>query len=264
MSQSVLTQIIYIAFNMSHYKTLSFFWVLLFVFSADNAFSIGVNPKSKGYLRSTTKGYSESRSENYANSESKNSSGARNTSSLSPQNSSIVYTLPAPKEAQPATMVEVLDGDTIQVILDGSPYKVSLYGIDTPEKTQPHGAKAAQVTTRLINRKKIQLKIYDKDKGRCSALVSVGKKNINELLVKGGHAWVNGKYCYEPFCSDWVAYQNKAKSKKKGLWEDSKPIAPWTWRGLPAHLRRGIQKGYSPVANGLRSRYGKFTTVMGR
>jgi endonuclease YncB( thermonuclease family) len=258
---------------MSHCKTLSFFWVVLLVFAADNAFSIGVNPKSKSYLRSTLKNSSEEKNKKPSNSGSNNSSGSkianssksRKNSYSAPKDSSILYTLPAAKEFQPATMVKVLDGDTIQVILDGSPFKVSLYGIDTPEKTQSHGVQAAQAVTRLINRKKIQLQVYDKERdGRCSAIVSVGGKNINELLVKGGHAWVNEKYCYEAFCSDWVSYQNKAKSQGKGLWSDSNPKPPWVWRGMPSHLKRGIKQGYSPVANGLRSRYGKFTTIMGR
>ena len=63
--------------------------------------------------------------------------------------------------------------------------------------------------------------MYDQDKkDRCLAIVFVGKKNINELLVKGGHAWVHKRYCYEQFCDDWLDYQNRAKSSKKGLWDN--------------------------------------------
>ncbi len=161
-------------------------------------------------------------------------------------------------------MVNVLDGDTIRVILDGSPCKVSLYGIDTPEKRQMHGPQAAHTVTRLINRKKIKLQIYDQDKeDRCLAIVFVGKKNINELLVKRGHAWVHEQYCYEQFCDDWLDYQNRAKSAKKGLWDDPNPVPPWVWRKAPSSMR-GEKRGYSPVENGLLSRNGRLTTIMGR
>ncbi len=254
------------------YKTLSSVWIVLLMFAVNNAFSISVNPKSKQFLRKTTKNYSKSRSKNYSNPGSgKSSHQGSGTASASGSGSyssstedTILYTLPEPKESQTATMVDVIDGDTIRVILDDSPCTVSLFGIDTPEKTQPHGEKVKQVLGKLLKRKKVNLKIYDKgNKARCLAVVSAGGKNINELLVKGGHAWVNRRYCYESFCSDWESYQEKAKSQKKGLWGYPDPKAPWVWRALPAEKRRSWERGYSPVANGLRSRYGKYTTIMG-
>lgn len=177
----------------------------------------------------------------------------------------IVYTVPEPKEFQPATMVDVEDGDTIRVLLDDSPFTVSLYGVDAPERTQMHGVQAMQALTRLLRRKKINLQIYDKERAsrRCLAVVAVGEKNVNELLVKGGHAWVRKKYCYESFCSDWLIYQKEAEDAKKGLWSYPDPRAPWMWRAMPPEQRYDLQQGYSPVANGLRSRYGKDTTIIG-
>ena len=162
-------------------------------------------------------------------------------------------------------MVDVEDGDTIRVLWNDSPFTVSLYGIDCPERTQPHGMQALQTLTRLLKRKKIQLQVYDTDQQqrRALAIVFSGKKNVNELLVKGGHAWVNIAYCYEPFCSDWLTSQQKAKEDKKGLWSYSQVIAPWVWRATPLEKRRVLQTGYSPVDNGLRSRYGKDTTIIG-
>ena len=89
-----------------------------------------------------------------------------------------MYTLPEPKVFQSATMVDVEDGDTIRVILDDSPFTVTLYGIDSPERTQPHGVQAVQAVTKLLNRKKISLQIYDKDREnrRCLAVVSVRRE----------------------------------------------------------------------------------------
>jgi micrococcal nuclease len=267
---------------MVRYKILSCVFVFLWIFSVQNALSIGVDPKSKRSLRKTLKNYSASKSKadsaSSKRSNSKNSSssssgkkktsraGKSSSGSAGGEKNKIVYTLPDPKAFQAATMVDVEDGDTIRVILDGSSFTVSLYGIDSPERTQPHGVKAVQVITKLLNRKKISLQIYDNDREnrRCLAVVSVGKKNINELLVKGGHAWVQREYCYESFCTDWLSSQAQAKAAKKGLWSYPGPIAPWLWKAMPPERRHVLQRGYSPVDNGLRSRYGKDTTIIGR
>ena len=270
---------------MVRYKILSCVCVLLWIFSVQHAHSIGVDPKSKRSLRKTLKAESASKS-NADSTSSKKSSSKSSRSSRSgkagtsrtgksgsgsagggkEERNKILYTLPEPKVFQSATMVDVEDGDTIRVILDDSQFTVSFYGIDSPERTQPHGMKAVQALTKLLNRKKISLQIYDKDRKnqRCLAVVSVGEKNVNELLVKGGHAWVQREYCYESFCSDWISSQSQAKAAKKGLWSYPEPIAPWVWKSMPPERRHVLQRGYSPVDNGLRSRYGKDTTIIGR
>ncbi|MCI5210352.1 MAG: thermonuclease family protein [Candidatus Electrothrix sp. ATG2] len=260
---------------MMHNKTLSIVCVLLLLFSAQNAFSISVEPKSKRALRSSVKKISESRKKldslegkrsrsSSSGKKEKSHSGKSGSASAAEERNRILYTLPEPKDPQSAIMVDVEDGDTIRVLLNDSPFIVTLYGIDSPERTQPHGMKAVQVITKLINRKKVNLLIYDKDgkSRRCLAVVSVGKKNVNELLVKGGHAWVKKEHCYESFCADWLSSQKKAQRAKKGLWAYPDPIAPWVWRS-PGR-KHAFQQGYSPVANGLRSRYGKDTTIIGR
>ncbi|MCI5130287.1 MAG: hypothetical protein D3904_01905 [Candidatus Electrothrix sp. EH2] len=244
----------------------------LFLFFAQTAYSISVNPKSKTALRNSLKKYSASRNTMDATAKRKGAakSGRKKTSRSNTYGSGekkdqIVYTMPDPKDFQPATLVDVEDGDTIRVLLDSSPFTVSLYGIDAPERTQTHGVQAMQVLRKLLKRKKIRLQIYDKERAsrRCLAVVSVGEKNVNELLVKGGHVWEKKKYCYESFCSDWLAYQKEAEEAKKGLWSYPEPRAPWLWRAMPPEKRHDLQQGYSPVANGLRSRYGKDTTIIG-
>ncbi|MCI5217798.1 MAG: thermonuclease family protein [Candidatus Electrothrix sp. LOE2] len=272
----------YLWVNMVRYKILSCVCVFLWLFFVQDAHSIGVNPKSKTFLRKTLKDYSASKSnadaalsnKSSSKSSSSSSSGKKKTSRAGGLGSAvgqgaenkIVYTLPESKAFQPATMVDIEDGDTIHVMLNDSPFTVSLYGIDSPERTQPHGMQAVRTLTKLLDSRKISLQIYDKkaEERRCLAVVSVGEKNVNELLVKGGHAWVRSDYCYESFCSDWLSSQAQAKAAKKGLWSYPEPIAPWAWRAMPPERRQTLQYGYSPVDNGLRSRYGKDTTIIGR
>ncbi len=261
---------------MLRYKILSCACAFLWLFSVQHAFSLSVNPESKKALRESLKDYTASKKQ--ANSALSPPSSSRNSGSSSSGSTSsssgsgggeknkIVYALPEAKAFQTATMIEVEDADTIRVLWDDAPFTVSLYGVDSPERTQPHGMQAVKALEKLLKRKKIQLQVYDADRGqrRCLAVVSVGKKNINELLVKGGHTWVKKEYCYESFCSDWLASQQKAKKAQKGLWSYPQAIAPWLWRAMPLERRRIFQRGYSPVDNGLRSRYGKDTTIIGR
>ncbi len=259
-------------------KSISCLLAALLLCSAGNAFSIGVNPKSKQYLRSTLKNHSASRSKAYSQAGEKSRSASGNSSTSASKrtkgksykssvNSSIMITPPVSKKSQPAKMVSIEDGDTIQTVINGSPCKVSLYGIDAPEKTQPYGPEAALAAARFIGRKNIQLQLYDKiykgnGTSRCLAVVLVNGKNVNGLLVRGGYAWVNKEHCYESFCSSWEADQRTAQAKNKGLWADTAPVPPWTWRNMTPE-QRGKQRHYAPVANGMRSRYGRLTTILG-
>jgi endonuclease YncB( thermonuclease family) len=109
--------------------------------------------------------------------------------------------------------------------------KVILYGIDAPEQDQPFGQEAREFLKESICKKKIKTKLYDKnDDNIDTAIVFVGGKNINELMVKSGYAWVYQPSCTESFCDDWIKYEEEAREQKKGLWSNSSRIAPWIWR----------------------------------
>lgn len=65
--------------------------------------------------------------------------------------SAMLPTPPAnvPADALPAQLVEVVDGDTIEVLLDGQAVIIRYIGVDTPEKGQP-GYRAAAEANRAI------------------------------------------------------------------------------------------------------------------
>ena len=46
-------------------------------------------------------------------------------------------------------------------------------------------------------------------------------------MVQAGYAWVYKRYCDKPFCAEWIAIEDKAKSSRIGLWKGPNPIAPW-------------------------------------
>ncbi|MCI5162884.1 MAG: hypothetical protein D3917_12885 [Candidatus Electrothrix sp. AX5] len=129
-----------------------------------------------------------------------------------------------------AVVSSILNSDTLGTNKKGHK-KISLYGIDAPEEDQPFGQEAKDFFRKKVFKKKIQEKVYDKkDDNTDVALVFAGGKNINELMIKAGYAWVYQPSCDESFCADWVRYEEEAKAQKKGLWGESGRIAPWIWR----------------------------------
>jgi hypothetical protein len=65
---------------------------------------------------------------------------------------------------------------------------------------------------------------------RLLARVTCDGVDANEEQLRRGMAWV-----YDQYVSDRSLYaiQDKAKSKKLGLWADPSPTPPWEWRHSP-------------------------------
>ncbi|MDA3835076.1 MAG: thermonuclease family protein, partial [Spirochaetales bacterium] len=126
---------------------------------------------------------------------------------------------------------KVSDGDTIKVTCNGRKVKIRLYGVDTPESKQRYGMEATQYTEQAVLNKIVDIRIIDTDRyGRSVAVVKQGGFNLNEMLVRKGHAWVYDKYCKESFCADFNQYEKQARQQRIGLWEDNTPKAPWDYR----------------------------------
>ncbi len=132
----------------------------------------------------------------------------------------------------PAKCVKVTDGDTIQVLTaDKKQVKIRLYGIDAPEKRQAHGKTARLYLAAHVAENDVEIEPITKDRyGRTVAIVKVGKSNICKVMVWGGYAWVYKKYCKKPFCEQWEKVEAEARAKKRGQWQDKKPVPPWEWR----------------------------------
>lgn len=95
----------------------------------------------------------------------------------------------------PAVVTRIIDGDTIAVVLDlgWGIYKndhVRFAGINAPEKNTDAGMSAkAFLETYIGLRTDIMIHSHKLDKyGRCLATVMLGDINLNNLMVKSGHA----------------------------------------------------------------------------
>jgi endonuclease YncB( thermonuclease family) len=138
---------------------------------------------------------------------------------------------PCPAWAWSGEVIGVADGDTITVLRDKQPQKIRLYGIDCPEKRQPFGNRAKQLTSELVFGKLVEVEPIATDRyGRTVAFVQVENVLLNEELIKEGLGWVYVRYCKLPLCSEWQGLQLAAQAEKRGLWEDSDHVPPWEFR----------------------------------
>jgi endonuclease YncB( thermonuclease family) len=128
-----------------------------------------------------------------------------------------------------AKVIKVKDGDSIDILLDGTKQSLRLAHIDCPEKRQDYGAKAKEFTSNFCFGKEITVTIAGKPDryGRWIVEVFRNNQNLNKELVRNGLAWHFKKYSNNANYDD---LEKAARAKKIGLWKDSNPIAPWEWR----------------------------------
>ena len=137
-----------------------------------------------------------------------------------------------PPEASPdaAQVVEVIDGDTIEVNSE----KVRLYGIDAPENGQPCkkndssydcGAASKEHLEFILTGTKVQCTMRGKDKwGRFIGKCTADGDDISQLMVRNGWA-----LAYRKYSSAYVQDEEFAESNKLGMW--SKDFSfPSEWR----------------------------------
>lgn len=131
-----------------------------------------------------------------------------------------------------AQVVRVVDGDTVEVFLDGKNQKLRYIGINTPETVDPRrgvqcfGHEASDKNKSLVEGKKVVLTkdISNTDKyDRLLRFVYLPQSDgkllfVNDYLVREGYAEA---YTYPPdvkFADQFVAAQKEAQSQNKGLW----------------------------------------------
>jgi len=126
-----------------------------------------------------------------------------------------------------ATVVKVVDGDTVDVNIAGNIYRVRYIGIDTPETVDPNqtvepfGPEASAKNKELVNGKVVRLEkgISETDKyGRLLRYVYVGDLFVNAELVRLGYARATAYPPDTKYQSLFLSLENEAKTAKRGLW----------------------------------------------
>jgi len=156
---------------------------------------------------------------------------------------------PKPLPVLAATVTKVNDGDSIEVTLDSGPARVRFSAIDTPEYDQPYGPKSsAALKAMLPVGASVELEVVTQDQFKRLVatvwLVADGKRsNINEAMLREGHAWAYRRYMREARFCDLEA---QARDQKLGLW--AQPVSDWVyppeWRFLKNGEIRALPAPY--------------------
>lgn len=124
----------------------------------------------------------------------------------------------------------VIDGDTIEVLINEEKFKVRLIGIDTPESVDPRrpveclGKEASNRLKELINQKQIVMEgdpsQAERDKyNRLLRYVYLDGKLINQQLITEGFAI---EYTYDlpyRYQQEFRGAQKVAQEQNLGLWD---------------------------------------------
>lgn len=125
-------------------------------------------------------------------------------------------------------VVAVLDGDTVDVLVDRKPVRVRLAEIDAPEKGQPFGTRSRQALASAVFRQQVTVRVSGNDRyGRTIGTLFLDGVNINHWMVAEGWAWA-----YRPYVVDRRLFEIEAAAKAAGLglWSEPEPVPPWEWR----------------------------------
>lgn len=159
----------------------------------------------------------------------------RPVQSVLPKSSNVLGVEQASSSAEYKNLVavtKVVDGDTIEVLINGQKKAVRLIGINTPETVDPRrpvqcfGKEASNETKRLLSGKMVYLTqdISETDKyDRLLRFVYLPLENnqmlfVNDYLVREGFAQ---NYPYPPdvkYADQFREAETEAKNQKRGLW----------------------------------------------
>ena len=134
-------------------------------------------------------------------------------------------------QEQIGKVVDVVDGDTIKVLLDDKTYTVRYIGIDTPESTtqvEYYGEEASAKNKELVSGKEVVLikDVSEADRyGRLLRYVFVGDQFINYELVHQGYAMAVTDHPDVSCVNLFKSAQSYARFNHLGLWVATQEVA---------------------------------------
>ena len=126
-----------------------------------------------------------------------------------------------------AYVTRVVDGDTIEVRLDGEIEDVRYIGVDTPETVKPDapvecfGPRASRFDHALVERRRVRL-VFGVERhdvyGRLLAYVYLGRRFVNAELVRRGLARTLTIPPNDHFAPLFARLERRAARAGRGLW----------------------------------------------
>lgn len=126
-------------------------------------------------------------------------------------------------------VLKVSDGDTVTIVCGTAKSTVRLAGIDAPEKAQPYGPEAAAHLRVLLDVPQVTLKAHSTDRyGRTVAYLYTPKGlDVSLSMLADGYAWHYDRYNAD---TAYANAQSRAQLAGIGIWQQSAPEAPWSYR----------------------------------
>jgi endonuclease YncB( thermonuclease family) len=145
-----------------------------------------------------------------------------------------------PAQTVSGRVVAVHDGDTVTIREAARTVRVRLADIDCPELGQPYSERAKAFTSTLLFGKAVTLEARGLDQyERVIGRVSADGVDASAALVKAGLAWVYTRGLAD---RELTELEREARTRRAGLWADTDPVPPWSWR----HAHESKTPGVSP------------------
>ncbi|MFZ6005801.1 MAG: lamin tail domain-containing protein [Actinomycetota bacterium] len=134
-------------------------------------------------------------------------------------------TEPAPEPGDATVVVEVVDGDTLDVRLpDGSTDRVRVLGVNAPEDGECFSTEAAAELERLALGEEVVLVVDETDRDQYDRLlryVELAGDDVGAALVTGGFAVVRVSEPDVARAADLRDREEEARGAQRGLWSPS-------------------------------------------
>lgn len=126
-------------------------------------------------------------------------------------------------------VVRVLDGDTLEVLVNQRPVRIRLAQVDAPEAHgQAFGARAKDTLASLAAGRVVTVIEAGQDRyARTLGTVVVDGTDVNKQMVRLGMAWAYRQYVTDPTL---IKIEAEARGARHGLWVDASPVPPWEFR----------------------------------
>lgn len=134
------------------------------------------------------------------------------------------------EEVFEATVIEVVDGDTVIVNDARGLLTLHLDGIDAPELDQELGHEAKVLLNTLAARQvaTVRVKSHAPAGAESIARLQVKGTDLSVALLEAGLAWYCRRHTGNP---DMRRAETAARLEKKGIWRAPSPMPPWRHRG---------------------------------
>lgn len=122
----------------------------------------------------------------------------------------------------------VVDGDTLEIEMDGQTITTHLDAIDAPHLLQERGAEAKAFLEEIaLNQDVVVERLTTMENGDWRGRVTVGDRDLSLAMLEAGLAWHD---IIHNSNEDLVLAEILARSARRGLWADVEPEPPWEWK----------------------------------